>query len=106
MAFPGFHDLDTESVLERRFERPVVEFDDFTSMVNKLDVVDFLFPELADLKQRRRDAGSRLNFRIREVKTDTMFAELQYADFEEVQEEAIPCHSRRGIKRESTMTHS
>jgi hypothetical protein len=32
--------------------------------------------------------------------------ELQYADFEEAQEEAIPCHSRRGIKRESIMTHS
>jgi hypothetical protein len=31
---------------------------------------------------------------------------LQYADFEEAQEEAIPCHSRRGIKRKSIMTHS
>jgi hypothetical protein len=31
---------------------------------------------------------------------------VQYADFEEAQEEAIPCHSRRGIKRESIMTHS
>jgi hypothetical protein len=31
---------------------------------------------------------------------------MQYADFEEAQEEAIPCHSRRGIKRESIMTHS
>jgi hypothetical protein len=31
---------------------------------------------------------------------------LQYADFEEAQEEAIPCHSRRGMKCESIMTHS
>jgi hypothetical protein len=31
---------------------------------------------------------------------------LQYADFEETQEEAIPCHSRRGLTRESIMTHS
>jgi hypothetical protein len=33
-------------------------------------------------------------------------AVVQYADFEEAQEEAIPCHSHRGIKRESIMTHS
>jgi hypothetical protein len=32
--------------------------------------------------------------------------QVQYADFEEAQEEAIPCHSHRGIKRESIMTHS
>jgi hypothetical protein len=32
--------------------------------------------------------------------------EMQYADFEEAQEEAIQCHSCRGIKRESIMTHS
>jgi hypothetical protein len=31
---------------------------------------------------------------------------VQYADLEEAQEEAIPCRSRRGIKRESIMTHS
>jgi hypothetical protein len=27
-------------------------------------------------------------------------------DFKEVQEEAIPCHSRKGIKRESNTTHA
>jgi hypothetical protein len=32
--------------------------------------------------------------------------QVQYADFEEAQEEAIPCHSRRGLTRESIMTHS
>jgi hypothetical protein len=32
--------------------------------------------------------------------------EVQYADFEETQEEAIPCHSRRELTRESIMTHS
>jgi hypothetical protein len=32
--------------------------------------------------------------------------QVQYADFEEAQEEAIPCHSRMGITRESIMTHS
>jgi hypothetical protein len=31
---------------------------------------------------------------------------VQYADFEEAQEEAIPRHSRRGLTRESIMTHS
>jgi hypothetical protein len=31
---------------------------------------------------------------------------MQYADFEEAQEEAIPCHSRRGLTCESIMTHS
>jgi hypothetical protein len=39
-------------------------------------------------------------------KSAKRFELLQYADFEEAQEEAIPCHSRRGIKRESIMTHS
>jgi hypothetical protein len=34
------------------------------------------------------------------------YAKVQYADLEEAQEEGIPCHSRRGIKRESIMTHS
>jgi hypothetical protein len=34
------------------------------------------------------------------------FTQLQYADFEEAQEEVIPCHSRRGLTRESIMTHS
>jgi hypothetical protein len=31
---------------------------------------------------------------------------VQYANFEEAHEEAIPCHSRKGIKRESNMTHA
>jgi hypothetical protein len=35
-----------------------------------------------------------------------LYAYVQYADFEEAQEEAIPCHSRRGLTRESIMTHS
>jgi hypothetical protein len=33
-------------------------------------------------------------------------SKVQYVDFEEAQEEAIPCHSRKGIKRESNMTHA
>jgi hypothetical protein len=36
----------------------------------------------------------------------TIEDEMQYADFEEAQEEAILCHSRRGLTRESIMTHS
>jgi hypothetical protein len=35
-----------------------------------------------------------------------LFEFVQYADCEEAQKEAIPCHSRRGIKCESIMTHS
>jgi hypothetical protein len=35
-----------------------------------------------------------------------VWVQVQYANFEEAQEEAIPCHSRKGIKRESNMTHA
>jgi hypothetical protein len=31
---------------------------------------------------------------------------VQYVDFEEAQEEAMMCHSRKGVKRESIMIHA
>jgi hypothetical protein len=37
---------------------------------------------------------------------DLSRGQVQYVDFKEAQEEAIPCHSRRGLTRESIMTHS
>jgi hypothetical protein len=40
------------------------------------------------------------------IEAKNFSSQMQYADFEEAQEEAIPCHSCRGIKRESIMTHS
>jgi hypothetical protein len=54
---------------------------------------------LNDLKK------SVLNFSIHCIQHE-VYKDLQYEDFEEAQEEAILCHSRRGIKRESIMTHS
>jgi hypothetical protein len=43
-----------------------------------------------------------LDFNVLQLKHNA----LQYADFEEAQAEAIPWHSRRGLTRESIMTHS
>jgi hypothetical protein len=42
VTLASLNNLDAESVLEGWFEGPVIEFNDFASMVNKLDIFQSL----------------------------------------------------------------
>jgi hypothetical protein len=77
MALASFDDLDAETVFEGRFEWTVVHFNDFASMVNKLNIIDTLLPHFADLEQSRWDIWNVVGIGVREVKTDTVFPEFE-----------------------------